>query len=52
MECAVSYFVSERDDPRQQPDEDVCVNAPFMSLIYDYHTVSLEQEVLKKREKI
>lgn len=52
MECAVSYFVSERDDPRQQPDEDVCVNAPFMSLIYDYHTVSLEQEVLKEREKI
>lgn len=52
MECAVSHFVSERDDPRQQPDEDVCVNAPFMSLIYDYHTVSLEKEVLKKREKI
>lgn len=52
MECAVSYFVSERDDPRQQPDEDVRVDAPFVSLIYDYHTVSLKQEVLEKREKI
>lgn len=42
----VSYLVSERDDTRQQSDEDVCVHAPFMSLIDDYHTVPLEQEIL------
>lgn len=42
----VSYLVSERDDTRQQSDEDVCVHAPFMSLINDYHTVPLEQEIL------
>lgn len=42
----VSYLVPERDDTRQQSDEDVCVHAPFMSLVYDYHTVSLKQEIL------
>lgn len=42
----VSYLVSERDDARQQSDEDVCVHAPFVSLIYDDRTVSLEQEIL------
>lgn len=42
----VSCLVSERDNTGQQSDEDVCVHAPFMSLINDYHTVSLEQEIL------
>lgn len=42
-------LVSERDDPRQQPDEDVGVDAPLMSLVDDYHAVSLEQEVLEKK---
>lgn len=46
------YLVPERDDPRQQADQDVCVNAPFMSLVYDDHAVSLEQEVLKERQKL
>ncbi len=41
-----SYLVSERDDARQKSDEDVCVHASFMSFIYDYHAVSLEQEIL------
>lgn len=42
----VSYLVSERDYPRQQADEDVCVHTPLMGFIYDYHTVLLEQEIL------
>lgn len=46
--CVPLYLVSERDDPRQQPDEDVCVDAPFMSLVNDDHAVSLEEEVLEK----
>lgn len=41
-----SHLVSEWDNTRQQADEDVCVNTPLMSLVYDYHTVSLEQEIL------
>lgn len=45
------YLVSEWDDPRQQPDEDVRVHAPFMSLVNDYHAVSLEQEVLELKNR-
>lgn len=48
---AVSHSVSKRDDTRQQSDKDVRVHAPFMSLVYDDHAVSFEQEILRKHEK-
>lgn len=43
---SVNYLVSEWNDTRQQSNEDVCVHTPFMCLVYDYHTVPLEQEIL------
>lgn len=49
MDGFVSDLVPERDDARQQSDEDVCVNAPFMGFIDDYHIVSLKQKVLQHK---
>ena len=38
--------MAQRDDPRQQPDQDVRVDAPLVGLVYDDDAVLVQKEVL------
>lgn len=47
--CCFSHLVSERDDARQQSDEDVCVDAPFVRFVNDDYVIFLEQKILQHK---